>query len=62
MFVDVHEEIELKLSALNYVMMPNIDSKCTENPDKSISKVNRGSGREQRMKLEDADLFNKYFP
>lgn len=40
MFVEVHEEIELKLSALNYIMMPNIDSKCTENPDKSISKVN----------------------
>lgn len=39
MFVEVHEEIELKLTAMNYIMMPNIDSKCTEDPDKSISKV-----------------------
>lgn len=40
MFIEVYEEVELKLSALNYIMMPNVDSKCTEDPDKSISKVN----------------------
>lgn len=39
MFIEVHEEVELKLTAQNYVMMPNIDSKCTEDPNKSISKV-----------------------
>lgn len=39
MFIELYEEVELKLTALNYIMMPNVDSKCTEDPDKSISKV-----------------------
>lgn len=39
MFIEVNEELELKLTATNYIMMPKIDSKCTECPEKSISKV-----------------------
>lgn len=40
MFIEVYEEVDIKLTALNYIMTSNKDSKCTEDPDKSISKVN----------------------
>lgn len=40
MFIEVYEEVDIKLTALNYIMTSNRDSKCTEDPDKSISKVN----------------------
>ena len=39
MFFEVNEEVELKLTAQNYIMTPKVDSKCTEDPEKSISKV-----------------------
>lgn len=39
MFIELFEEVEVKLTALNYIMTSNIDSKCTDDPEKSISKV-----------------------
>lgn len=39
MFIEVYEEVEVKLTALNYIMTSNRDSTCTDDPEKSISKV-----------------------
>lgn len=55
MFIELYEEVELKLTALNYIMMPNVDSKCTEDPDKSISKV-----KAQHSQLCDPPCINMF--
>lgn len=43
MFIEVYEEVEVKLTALNYIMTSDKDSTCTDDPEKSISKVRERS-------------------
>lgn len=47
MFIEVYEEVEVKLTALNYKMISNKDNTCTDDPEKSISKVSGWVSRAQ---------------